>query len=184
MHNMKTTIGKGKLYLGKCDYTGSGRKNCAAYITWELEESANGPEFSAQAEIWNPRKTDIYMGGQCLEEVLELFRGSAKGKRIMEVWKRYHLNGMNAGLPAQTAAIREWEAKGNRYEYGAVCAMLKAAGLYELPLPEGVKATGGFPLEVVNGTRGYRYGEGWVYASIPDEVIEEIKSWTLEPVRA
>lgn len=181
---MKTKISSGKLPLGKCDYNGTGNKNCAAYITWELEEAENGPEFSAQAEIWNPGKTDIYMGGQCLDEVLRYFRGSAKGKRIAEVWKQYHLNGMNAGLPAQTAAIKEWEAKGNRYEYDAVCNMLKAAGLYEIPLPEGVKATGGFPAVVVNGTRGYRYGERWVYSSIPEAVIEEIKSWTLEPVNA
>jgi len=54
---------------------------------------------------------------------------------------------------------------------------LRELGLYEVPVPAGAKCTGGFPDDVADGTRGYRYGERWVFASIPAEIIEEIKGW-------
>lgn len=169
---MKTIIKKGILNLGeiKC-----GKPD--ASIEWELRQSENGPEFSASASVWEPSRRDISLGGQCVDKVQRKYSGNEMAKRIRAVWEKYHLNSMSAGLPAQEAAIREWEAAGNRYEYDAVCTMLKAKGLYEAPVPEGVTCTGGFPADVQNGTRGYRYGERWVYSPIPQGIIDEIMSW-------
>jgi hypothetical protein len=108
---MKTTLHKGKLFLGKCDYDTPGKKNCEAYITFELEQGDYGPEFSAQAEIWQPSKRDILCGGQCVDKVAALFPDNVKAARVCEVWREWHLNGMNAGLPVQTAEVeRQIEA--------------------------------------------------------------------------
>ena len=101
--------------------------------------------------------------GQCWDEIKAAFPALA----ALEDW---HLNDMKAGLPEQEQAIREWEAAGNKYEYEAVCAMLKTRGLYEIPVPDGIECTGGFPQEVNEGKRGYRYGERWIHSTLPAEI--------------
>lgn len=173
---MNETITSGRLELGKVDYNGTGRGISLAVLTWSLKAGETGPEFSACGEIWDGPKTDCLSCGQCVEEVAALFPHNKKAQRILAIWKAHHLNGMKAGLPVQEQAVAEWADKGNRYDYEAVCAMLRGIGLYEVPVPEGAKATGGFPDEVASGKRGYRYGERWIYAPIPQDVIDEIKS--------
>ena len=176
-------ITQGKLYLGKCSYSGRGPKVNACYFTYELKETDLGPTFSAQAEVWNAPKTDIHMGGQCLDEVLKLSHsGSRKARRILEIWQKYHLNDMKTGLPIQEAAVRAWRANEQitGWDYEKACEMLRRINLYEVPVPEGAKALlGGFPPDVVSGKRGYRYGERWIYSPIPEDIIAEIKSWTI-----
>ena len=88
--------------LGKTDYNGSGRRNCECAIEWELRDG----RFSMSACVWNPRKTDIYMGGQCVDEVASLFPEDLKAQRMVSVWKRWHLNDMRAGSPAQEEYLR------------------------------------------------------------------------------
>lgn len=166
-----------KYVPGKCDLNGTGHKVNEAEIEWELKDSPNGPEFSASGGVWDKRKHDYETCGQCLDTIAQLFPGDAKVQRIVKVWREWHLNGMNAGTPEQTAAICAWEAEGNRYDYTAACEMLRARGLYEVPLTPDLRCTGDFPPEVLNGSRGYHYGERWVYRPIPQEVIDEIKSW-------
>ncbi len=120
---MKTIIKKGTLALGEIKH---GKPD--AEIEWELRQSENGPEFSACACVWGPSRHDISMGGQCVNAVQRRYPNNEMAKRIRQVWEQYHLNGMKAGLPTQEAAIKEWTAAGNRYEYDAVCAMLKEKG--------------------------------------------------------
>lgn len=86
--------------LGLCDYNNTGKKNCEAAITWTF----CGGKFSMSAEIWNPRKTDIYCGGQCVDEVAALFPKDKQAQRMAEVWELYHLNDMKAYSPAMKAA--------------------------------------------------------------------------------
>lgn len=179
-----------KLYLGKCDYNRSGRRNCKAYLSW----SYDGVRFSAQAEIWNPQGTDIYCGGQCVDSVVAYFPHNNLAHRIRKVWNKWHLNDLTAGLPEQENEVGRREAEesakheGKRghslayalkfdSHYSMACAWLKEAGLYEIPLPIGATCTGGFPEEVQSGKRGYRYGERWILTPIPEEVKSEILSW-------
>jgi hypothetical protein len=75
---------------------------------------------------------------------------------------------MNAGTPEQTAAIDAWKNCGNKYDYDAVCNMLKDIGLYEIPFYG--KSTG----KVWNGEK-YRYGSAWIIDEIPQNVIDEIE---------
>lgn len=165
-----------KLYLGKADAEGRGRNLNRCYITWELKDGKNGPEFSAQAEAWQAGGRDICMCGQCVDDIAAMFPENEKAQRICAIWKQYHLNHMKAGLSQQEAFITEWE-KTHKYDYTEACKALQDAGLYCLPVPEGVKCCGDWPEEIKNGSRGYRYGERWIYSPIPADILEEIKSW-------
>ena len=84
---------KGTHYLGLCDYDEAGTPRNAAEIEWEL---TNG-KFTASGTIWNPHKTDIRNGGQCVDTIADLFPDDARALSILQVWKRYHLNDMRAG---------------------------------------------------------------------------------------
>lgn len=149
-----------KYFLGGVDYNGSGRKNCAAYITWNLE---NG-EFSMCAEIWDPRKTDIYCGGQCVDEVAGMFPHDVKAQRMLAIWKRWHLNKMKAGSPAQEQFLREHPVKAVYPEshYTKASQALAEAGLNPDP----------------SFRNGYKYGSEWVHEELPADVIAEIQSWS------
>ena len=179
-------IAKKTFNFGKIDYLNRGRKDCAVDVTVELRECGGEPvldrngdptgehcntyiEFAASGRIWNRLHTDIYSGGQNLDEISEHVK-TPLFCEIYEFWKKYHLNGMNAGTPEQEAAVNEWEAAGNSYDYIAACEMLKARGLYEVSLNEnlvGTRKADGLP---------YKYGHGWVIAEIPENDLAKIKS--------
>lgn len=144
--------------LGKVDYNNSGRKNCEAVITWELRDG----RFSMQAEIWNPRKTDIYCGGQCVDMVAAYFPQDAKAQRMLAIWREWHLNDMQAGSPAQ----REWIAAHpeQSHDYMLLSAALEGAGLNPDP-------------NFLHNGKPYKYGHAWLKRELPADVIAEIESW-------
>ena len=168
----------------KIDYMARGRKDCAVDVTISLEERGgekaldkNGNftgnfcnkyiEFSAYGNIWNHMHTDIYCGGQCLDEIAKYVK-SPVFCQIHDFWKKYHLNGMHAGTPEQEKAIEKWEAEGNKYDYTKVCEMLKNCGLYEVSLNSrliGTRNADGKP---------YKYGYGWVIEDIPEDDLQKI----------
>ena len=182
----KNIIAKKTFNFGKIDYMDRGHKNCAVDVIAELRECGGEPvldrngdptgehcnkyiEFAASGRIWNPRYTDIYSCGQNLDEIAKHIKNPIF-REIYDFWKKYHLNGMNAGTPEQEAAVKEWQAAGNRYDYTAACEMLKACGLYEVPLTAnliGTRKADGKP---------YKYGSGRVIAEIPENDIAKIKS--------
>jgi len=112
--------------------------------------------------------------------LLDYFPDNQTLRRMIEIWREYHLNDMNAGTPRQTAAIEEWIAKGNKYDYEDACKYLKSINLYEDTKIDDLKPQECLPDEVRAGKRGYRYGEGWLFREIPANVVEEIKSWGIE----
>ena len=75
---------------------------------------------------------------------------------------------MHAGTPEQEAAINEWEAAGNRYDYTAACNMLKEKGLYE------VLFTGKTVGRMYNN-EPYKYGHGWIVNDIPGDDLIRIE---------
>lgn len=107
------TIYRKTIELGKADYNETGRKNCPVTIDIELRETVGEftdihhkkhnkiLELSICGNIWNPRKTDIYTGGQCLDTILDYFPYSKKVSRIAEIWERWHLNALKAGCTHQ-----------------------------------------------------------------------------------
>ena len=179
-------IAKKTFNFGKIDYLNRGRKDCAVDVTVELRECGGEPvldrngdltgeycntyiEFAASGRIWNRLHTDIYSGGQNLDEIAKYIKAPVF-REVYDFWKKYHLNGMNARTPEQEAAVAEWEAAGNRYDYIAACEMLKARGLYEVPLTAnliGTRKADGLP---------YKYGHGWVIVEIPENDLAKIRS--------
>lgn len=151
-----------KYVLGKVDYNHTGRRNCEAAITWRFE---NG-RFTMQAEIWNPRKTDIYCGGQCVDTVAAYFPNDAKAKRMVAIWERWHLNDTKAGSPAQEEWLRQNPVSAVYPEshYEKASAALAGAGLN----PD--------PAHLHNG-KPYAYGSAWLREELPADVVAEIESW-------
>lgn len=174
--------------FNKIDYNGSGRKNCP--VTLEIKVRQRGGEktftvdpttkeriytgnttptyieLSICGNIWNPRNTDIYCGGQCLDTIAEYIH-SPLFKELYSYWKLYHLNGMHAGTPEQETAIEEWKNAGNKYDYTKACEHLKSIGLYE------VNFTGKTIGKYYNN-EPYKYGHGWIIQDIPENVLERI----------
>lgn len=154
-----------KYYLGKCDGYGRGRAYCDAYITWTFD----GKKFSMCAEVWRPSKSDIIMGGQCVGEVAAMFPKDKKAQRMVEIWKRWHLNDMKAGSPAQEMWLRENPIDPVEYtypkdHYTVASTKLEAAGLNPDP-------------DYLHNGEPYKYGHAWLKEEIPAEVAAEIKSW-------
>lgn len=179
-------IAKKTFYFGKIDYTERGKKDCAVDVTVELckcggekvidrngketgEHCNEYVEFAASGRIWNRLHSGTYSVGQNLDEIAKYIKDPVF-LQIISFWKKYHLNGMNAGTIEQETAVKEWKAEGNKYDYSAACDMLKARGLYEVPLTAnliGTRKADGQP---------YRYGSGWVIAEIPENDLAKIKS--------
>lgn len=146
--------------FGKIDFYGRGRKINLVTVTAELTEKENGkPQFSVMGDIWNNTHTDIVCGGQCLDEISKYIKHPTF-KRIYKHWKLYHLNDMRAGTPDQESAIKQWKESGNKYDYTAACEYLKSINLYE----------------VEHEGKPYNYGHKWIYASIPEDDLQDIKN--------
>ena len=183
---MKKIIARKVFDFGKIDYMDRGRKDCPVSVTVELRECGGEKvitqdgksteehcnkyiEFSACGDIWNHLHTDIYRGGQCLDEIVKYVK-SPVFRQIYTFWKKYHLNGMHPGTPEQEKAVKEWTTAGNKYNYSAACEMLKSRELYEVPLNcrlIGTRNADGKP---------YKYGHGWVIEDIPNDDLQRILS--------
>ena len=141
--------------FGKVDFNGTGRKNNLVTVDIELKDTKKGPEFTASGYVWNKNKTDFIRGGQCLDELYKIpaLRSNDTFKKIYNLWKRNHLNGMHAGTENQENYIKE--KFGDDYPgYTEVCEALKEVNLYE--------------------DNGYRYGTSWLYRPISDDDLTMI----------
>lgn len=108
------------------------------------------PEFTMSGEYNNSM-------GQCFDRVEP---ATDEQRKLIELWKKWHLNGMNAGTKEQTEAIEKWEKEGNKYEYTQAVNYLKSIGLFEVPHPE----TG----------EPYKYGHGWIRYALPEDFEDEL----------
>lgn len=159
------------LHFGEIDYNNSGRRNCEVTIEVEIRDTDKGKELSICGNIWNPRHTILYSGGQNLDTIAKYIH-TPKMKRIVEIWQRWHLNGMQAGCEHQ----REWvneripsEELPNRY------ANKDKDGIYAIWVkpsehPKGLLTK---PCPIC----GYKYGTAWLMEQLPDEIISEVESW-------
>lgn len=176
-------IAKGKHYLGKLDRNcgKAGTRNCAAYLTWELR--ADG-EFSASGEVWNHIKSDIVMGGQCVDTLAALFPADRRAQAIARVWKRWHLNGMRAGCEHQR--VEKWDERpinpakplntyGKHFEGQKYASWNMLTWVSPKEHPKGLL---GKPCP----TCGYAYGSAWLKEELPEEVKAEILSWIPEKI--
>lgn len=141
----------------------SGKNTVAPYLDWNLQPCAEYTELTVCGTVWNLRRSDCYIGGQCIETLAEWFPDNARLQRIAELWRVWHLNGMQAGTQAQTEALADMpKAVYPASHYENACEWLKARGLYEVPMPDG------------SGT--YRYGSAWLVKPLPADVEGEIRA--------
>jgi len=114
---MKPTLYKSTLDFGKVDAEMLGESRNRVTVEIELRGTAKagargldfGPlpedlELSICGNIWNKRGNDIISGGQNYDELLEVLPKSPLMHEIVGIWKRWHLNSMNAGCEHQ----RDW----------------------------------------------------------------------------
>lgn len=179
--------------FGKIDYTGTGRKAYPVTVDVELrrrggektfridpktkeriftgEITPEYVELSICGYIWNTKKTDSVCCGQCLDTIKKYsyqLKEPELFDELYKFWKLYHLNGMHAGTPEQEKAINEWKAAGNKYEYTAVCEMLKERGLYEVMF-SGLTVGRRYKNEL------YKYGHAWIIQEIPGDDLLKIE---------
>lgn len=154
---------KKKLVIGNVDYNKTGYFN---EVT--IEYSLIDGRFSASGNIWMSTKRDIISGGQNLDEIGSLFPDNELVQRIVSIWRKWHLNDMNAGSPRQTEFLEKLNLP-NYDHYNVAKEKLKEAGLD----PDESFVYEGKP---------YSYGSAWLKVELPQSVIEEIESWPGEIV--
>lgn len=149
-----------------------GRRCLEVEVKIALDQEDN---FSASANVWNATHSDIIMGGQCLDEInvdelLPMYRNDFQ--IIKNIWKRYHLNDLQAGSPRQRKFVEENEDKFSSTNfYDDVCKLLKEVSLYE-------DEEYMYPYKDKDGNitkKPYRYGSAWLKEEIPQNVIEYIR---------
>jgi hypothetical protein len=81
-------------------------------------------------------------------------------QKFLDLWELWHLNDMQAGTPKQTEALEEFYATRSYPDngYTQACEYLESKGLLYDAHPE----TG----------EPYKYGSGWLYKAVPDDVLE------------
>ena len=84
-------------------------------IKIEITHRNGYPEFSMSGEGNGSM-------GQCDEHIKPK---NPKQKRLLELWDKYHLNGMNAGTPKQTELLEQMK-KTTSYEYDKACDYLNS----------------------------------------------------------
>lgn len=110
--------------------------------------------LSMTAEVFEPRKRDAYMAGQCIEALAEITK-PASGltpeaiEDMRAVWDRWHLNDMRAGC-AHQKVVWETGPYGNRPS---------------LDLTPRCPET------------GYRYGHAWLYEPLPSDVLQRVSAF-------
>lgn len=187
------------LNLGKIDYNDSGRKNCMVTLEVELKPAQNvsphltvdlepipadAIELSICGNVWNPRHTDLLSGGQDYETIEEHFSHDPRVMRLIAIWKEYHLNGMKAGTRAQDAALKEMPqvVVHKKDLYTEKCEFLKALDLYEVTIPQAVRANFDYKKDKAgNLPTHYQYGHAWLFAVIPQAIIDEVRQLCKDP---
>lgn len=149
---MKKTI-----KLGKIDGYGNGRKMCLVELEIELTDDGN---FSVCGGVWNSRRTDYIMGGQCLDEIYPHLKNNPKFKQVYEWWKKWYLNDMHAGTEKQESALEQAGLTGWASNYTECCEYLESIGLlYD---------------------NGYEFGTSWLKREIPAEIQEQMRNFIKE----
>ena len=78
--------------------------------------------------------------GQCRDSIKPK---NDEQKQLIDIWKQWHLNDMNAGTVKQTEALKDFKG-----DYTAQCEYLKSVGLYD--------------------DDGYKYGTAWLKRGLPE----------------
>ncbi len=157
----------------------SARSRLSVDVEVEIRDNNGEPELSICGNIWKPHKGDILCGGQCYEEIADAFPNNPKVQRIVEIWKRWHLNDMRAGCEHQRSEgwaerpidpSKPLDSYGTHFEGQRQSSWNMLAWVRPDEHPEGLL---GAPCPVC----GYRYGSEWLHEELPAAIIDEVRTW-------
>lgn len=117
----------------------------------DLSEVNGYYHLGISANVWNSRKTNVIMCGQCLDSLLPHLENNPLFMELYAIWCEYHLNDLKGGTIEQMEALKDFEGD----YYTAQCEYLKSINLYEV--------------------NGFKYGHDWLLKVIPSEVVDRIK---------
>lgn len=92
---------KRSLNFGEIDINGTGKKENRVIVHIEYTEGEK-KRFSVSADVWNRRRTDLIMGGQCLGSIAPYINDPVFNE-ILRLWRLYHLNDMHPECEHQAA---------------------------------------------------------------------------------
>ena len=115
----------------------------------EISERNGYPEFTMCGDYGGG-------GGQVFDNIVP---DGDNQKKLIEIWKEWHLNGMCAGTDKQEKAISEWKET-NKYDYAKAVEYLASIDLL-------------IDIHPVTGD-SYKYGSGWITKSLPEDFEDEL----------
>lgn len=143
------------------------------WVKVEMNDQRNpqhGPELSISSVVGPKPNGDAWGGsGQCRDLNIVSYADGWDADMVaslLAIWERWHLNGMQAGSPAQRQWLRDNPAEFPGYpidHYSWTKARLVAAGLQ--PDPD----------------TGYSYGSSWLYEPVPNDVITWLRGLPVAP---
>ncbi len=94
-------------------------------------------------------------------------------KKFLELWDKYHLNGLSAGTPRQNEALKKLNIN-DAYQYKIACSYLNSIGLLYDDISDYDNLI--FTKIIKDGNKKlYKYGNGWVKLKITDDILNEIR---------
>ena len=128
---------------------------------WEtLEEVENRETLSICADVYTCKN---YRHLESCGQTYDYFKCQTPAqKKLVEFWKKHHLNDLKAGTKAQTELLEEFRksAENNKYDYTAECKYLEERNMLV--------------------DRGYKYGTSWLCTTFPQDellsIIQELKN--------
>ena len=163
---MKNNL-KAEIVIGRVKGESYGYKqSLEVTLDIELKDQRNGLELTISGNVWNKRKTDVVSCGQNYDELLEhLNKNEFKTLNVVHVndlyslitiWKRWHLNGMNAGCEHQRNLLRTKKANFPDHSYTELIKFQDFKKCSEC---------------------GYAYGSAWKYEELPEAVIQFVQDF-------
>ena len=143
------------------------KRNGRAYSVYCEINYKDGNLSIAGVEGPLPNGNAIGCCGQ-LHRELKDFNAFANGwnqgkvNRFVSVWRKWHLNDMIAGSPAQMEYLESRRAT-NALEHAVICEELEANDLQ----PD---------MHYFHDGKPYRYGTAWLKKEVPDDVIDFLKA--------
>lgn len=121
----------------------------------ELEYTDKGAVLSICGIIWNSKHTRAVECNHRLDTMMKFpsLANNALFKKLYHFWSNWHRNDLRTGTVKQDAALRE---HGYSVSYSDACKHLESIGLFE--------------------DDGYRYGSGWLFHEIPEDILKEIET--------
>lgn len=99
--------------FGKVDANHHGRKinEVVVEVEYRARENDGKMVFSSSGEVWNSKRTDIIMGGQCLDSLKKYIPNNILLNTIVHLWERNHLNDMHAGTREQEKCLKDFASE-------------------------------------------------------------------------